>query len=56
MFRAIHDEEFSFSEKKKPSIASLAFNRIPISNSDELIDVLRLKSKKKKSLPMVKLL
>lgn len=42
MFRAVHNENVSFSKKKKPNIVNLAFDRIPVSSSDELIDTLRL--------------
>lgn len=46
MFRAIHNEKFSFSKKKKPNIVSLSFDRMPISNSDELIDALSIEVRK----------
>lgn len=42
MFRAIHNEKVSFSKRKKPNIVNLAFDRIPVNNSDDLIDALRL--------------
>lgn len=41
MFRAIHDENVAFSSNKKPNIISLAFDRTPISSSDDLIEVLK---------------
>ena len=40
MFRAIHNENVSFGNKK-PYIVSLSFNRTPVNSSDDLIEVLK---------------